>query len=148
MAGEARCGPARKRRWGGDGAQHGLGRPSGRRSRRSAWGGDEEAPAWGGDEEAPAETGVGMRRRGQAPMPRSDLDQGEAEEGASRSSGGVALGHGEGRRPNRPGVREWVGWADWLLRPTGLRPSRGGCLLFLFPFLQFLFYICSGLLIA
>ena len=77
-------------------------------------------------------------------MPRSDLDRGEAEEGASGSSGGVALGHGEGRRPSRPGVREWVGWADWLLRPTGLRPSRGGGVFYFF-FLFYSFYFIFAL---
>ena len=62
--------------------------------------------------------------------------------GASGSSGGgVALGHGEGRRPSRPGVREWVGWADLLLRPTGLRPSRGGGVSFIYFFFSTVFIL-------
>ena len=62
----------------------------------------------------------------------------------------MALGHGEGRRPSRPGgagvgrLGRLAPSANWAKAQSG----GGEGLLFLFPFLQFLFYFCSGLLIA
>ena len=78
--------------------------------RRVAWGGrrggGRGGPAWGGDEEAPAWTGVGMRRRGQPPMPRSDLDRGKAEEGGEWEIVEWVRVCGVGDKG-----RKWAGWA-------------------------------------